>query len=44
MKGMKPEKARRLVVLVLAAAVLLTTVVWAGVWILVLWGTIDAVW
>jgi hypothetical protein len=41
---MKPAKARRLVVLGIASAMLLITVVWAGVWILVLWGTIDAVW
>jgi hypothetical protein len=44
MKGMKVGSLRRLVVLVLASAALLITVAWAGVWILVLWGAIDAVW
>jgi hypothetical protein len=32
------------VVLVVAFAALLAIAVWAGVWILVLWGAIDAVW
>ena len=44
MKGMKPGKVRRLVVLVLASVALLTTAVWAAVWMLVFWGAIDAVW
>ena len=44
MKGMTTGSARRLVVLVVAFAALLATAVWAGVWILVLWGAIDAVW
>ena len=30
--------------LVIASAALLVCVVWAGVWILVFWGAIDAAW
>jgi len=44
MKGLKPGSLRRLVVLALASAALLITVAWAGVWLLVLWGAIDAAW
>jgi hypothetical protein len=41
---MKAGSLRRLVVLVIASAMMLVMVAWAGVWILVLWGAIDAVW
>ena len=44
MKTMKPTSARRFVMLVLASAALVITAVWAGVWVLVLWGAIDAAW
>jgi hypothetical protein len=44
MKAMKARSGRRLVALVLASAMLLVMAAWAGVWILVLWGAIDAVW
>ena len=42
-KATKTGSVRRLVVLVLAFAALLIAAVWAGVWMLVLGGAIDAV-
>jgi hypothetical protein len=41
---MKTGSGRRLAVLVIVAAALLTTAVWAAVWMLVFWGAIDAAW
>jgi hypothetical protein len=41
---MKTGSGRRLVVLVITSAALLTTAVWAAVWLMVFWGAIDAGW